>query len=143
MPVSIPVNDMWQRVQTLYLFLATALVASMFFCSKAQGVAFTAYWPYTVLLAIITVLNILALTTWKFRVFQVRTTVLSAILTLALQAWLAVDFFVTGNDPVFRVPAIFPLVAVILQVLAARAIWADELMVRSASRLRSSKRNKR
>ena len=133
---------MWQRIQTLYLAIATALIAALFFCDKAQGIAFTDYWPYTVLLVIITLLNILALTTWKFRVFQVRTAVLSAIITLAFQIWLVVDFIVTGNDPLFRIPSIFPLVAVILDVMAARSIWADELMVRSASRLRSSKRKK-
>ena len=131
---------MWQRVQTLYLALATALIASLFFCDKAEGVSFVSYWPYLVLIILIILLDILALTTWKFRVFQVRTTVLAALLTVALQAWLVVDFIVTGNDPLFHVPAIFPLVAVILDVLAARGIWADELMVRSASRLRSSKR---
>ena len=133
---------MWQRIQTLYLAIATALIVSLFFCDKAQGVAFTRYWPYTVLLVIVSLLSILALTTWKFRIFQVRTTVLAAIFALALQAWLVVDFIVTGNDPLFRVPAIFPLVAVILFVLAARSIWADELMVRSASRLRPSRRGK-
>lgn len=131
---------MWQRVQTLYLALATALIASLFFCDKAEGVSFVSYWPYLVLIILITLLDILALTTWKFRVFQVRTTVLAALLTVALQAWLVVDFIVTGNDPLFHVPAIFPLVAIILDILAARGIWADELMVRSASRLRSSKR---
>lgn len=131
---------MWQRVQTLYLALATALIASLFFCDKAEGVCFVSYWPYLVLIILITLLDILALTTWKFRVFQVRTTVLAALLTVALQAWLVVDFIVTGNDPLFHVPAIFPLVAIILDILAARGIWADELMVRSASRLRSSKR---
>ena len=133
---------MWQRIQTLYLAVATALLVSLFFCDKAQGVAFTQYWPYTVLMVIISLLSILALTTWKFRVFQVRTAVLAAIITLAFQAWLVVDFIVTGNDPLFRVPAIFPLVAVILFVLAARSIWADELMVRSASRLRPTRRGK-
>ena len=131
---------MWQRAQTLYLAIATALIAAMFFCDKADGISFTSYWPYLALLVVITLLNILALTTWKFRVFQVRTTVLSALITLALQAWLVVDFIVTGNDPLFHVPALFPIVAVILDIMAARGIWADELMVRSSSRLRSSKR---
>ena len=131
---------MWQRVQTLYLALSTALIVSMFFCDKAVGVSFISYWPYLLLLILITILNILALTTWKMRIFQVRTTVLAALLTLALQAWLVVDFVVTGNDPLFHVPALFPIAAVILDILAARGIWADELMVRSASRLRSSKR---
>ena len=131
---------MWQRAQTLYLAIATALIAAMFFCDKADGVSFTSYWPYTVMLVVITLLNVLALTTYKIRVFQVRTTVLAALLTLALQAWLVVDFIVTGNDPLFHVPALFPIVAVILDIMAARGIWADELMVRSSSRLRSSKR---
>ncbi len=133
---------MWQRIQTLYLALSTALVAVLFFTDKAEGIAFTAYWPYLVLIIISLLLHILALTTWKFRVFQVRTTVLAAIITLALQAWLVVDFVVTGNDPLFHVPALFPIFAVILDVLAARGIWADELMVRSSSRLRSSHRRK-
>ncbi len=133
---------MWQRVQTLYLAIATALIAVMFFCDKAEGISFVSYWPYVVLMVIILLLHLLALTTYKIRIFQVRTTILAAIITLALQAWLVVDFVLTGNDPLFHVPALFPIVAVILDILAARSIWADELMVRSASRLRSSKRGK-
>ena len=133
---------MWQRVQTLYLAIATALVAALFFCNKAGDISFVSYWPYLVLIILITLLNVLALTTFRFRVFQVRTAVLSALLTLALQVWLVVDFVVTGNNPVFHVPAIFPLLAVILDIMAARAIWADELLVRSSSRLRSSRRKK-
>lgn len=131
---------MWQRIQTLYLAISTALVVAMFFCNKAGDISYVSYWPYLVLLIISAALHLLALTTYRFRVFQVRTAVLAAIITLTLQVWLAVDFFVTGNEPVFHVSAVFPLVAVILDVLAARSIWADELLVRSSSRLRSSKR---
>ena len=131
---------MWQRIQTLYLALATALIASLFFCDKADGISFTSYWPYLVLLILSGLLHLLALTTYKFRIFQVRTAVLAALITFALQAWLIVDFVLTGNDPLFHIPALFPAVAVILDILAARGIWADELIVRSSSRLRSSKR---
>ena len=83
---------MWQRVQTLYLAISTALIAAMFFCNKAGDISFVSYWPYLVLLVVITLLNILALTTYRFRVFQVRTAVLAALVTLGLQAWLVVDF---------------------------------------------------
>ena len=134
---------MWQRSQTLYLFISTVLVGLLFFCDKAGEIPYRAYVPYLILLIIITLLNILALTTWKNRIFQFRTTNFSALLTFALQAWLAVDFFVTGNNPIFHVSAVFPIVAVIFDILAARGIWADELMVRSAGRLRSAKRNKK
>ena len=122
--------------------LSTVLVATMFFCNKAGEIRYTAYVPYLILLIIITFLNIVALTSWKFRVFQFRTAVLTALISIALQAWLAVDFVVTENNPVFHVTAVFPIVAVILDILAARGIWADELMVRSASRLRAAKRKK-
>ena len=134
---------MWQRIQTLYLAISTALVAALFFCDKAGETSYRAYVPYFILLVVITLLNILALTCWKYRVFQARTAVLSAIITFAFQAWLVVDFIVTGNDPVFHISAVFPVVAVILDVLAALNIWSDEMMVRNADRLRSAKRRSR
>lgn len=131
---------MWQRVQTLYLALATVLTGVMFFCEKAGEYRYTAYIPYLILLIIITALNFLALTSWRFRVFQMRTAVLSALITLAFQIWLAVDYFTADKSLVFHASAVFPLVAVIFDVLAARGIMADELMVRSSDRLRAAKR---
>ena len=133
---------MWQRIQTLYLFLATGLVVSLFFCTKAGDVPYTDYWPYLVLLIVTGFLQVMALTTYKHRVFQMRTAVLSAIILVGFQGWLVYDFISTHNDPVFHVTAVFPIVAVILDFLAARSILADELLVRSADRLRSAKRKK-
>ncbi len=143
---------MWQRVQTLYLAIATALIAAMLFIAKAvipgaEGaedriIRFTVYIPYLILIIVAGILDILALTTWKHIVFQRRTAVLAALITLALQAWLAVDFFTADPTVVFRVPAVFPVVAAIFDFLAARAILADEMLVRSASRLRSAKRRR-
>ena len=133
---------MWQRIQTLYLFLATGLVVSLFFCMKAGDVPYTDYWPYLVLLIVTGFLQVMALTTFKHRVFQMRTAVLSAIILVGLQGWLVYDFISTHNDPVFHVSAVFPIVAVILDFLAARSILADELLVRSADRLRAAKRKK-
>jgi peptidoglycan/LPS O-acetylase OafA/YrhL len=134
---------MWQRVQTLYLLLATGLVASLFFCTKAGDIPYTEYWPYLVLLLITGFLQVMALTTWKHRVFQMRTASLSAIILIALQGWLVYDFISTHNTPVFHVTAVFPIVAAILDFLAARSILADEMLVRSADRLRAAKRKKK
>jgi len=132
---------MWQRIQTLYLLISTALIAAMFFCDKTDGVSFLSYIPYAVLLVITGLLDILALTTWKWRIFQFRTAILSTLITLALQVWIGVDFFVQ-RGALFHLPAVFPLVSAILNILAARNIWADELIVRSASHLRAAKRKK-
>ena len=133
---------MWQRIQTLYLLLATGLVVSLLFCTKAGDITYTEYWPYLVLLIITGFLQVMALTTYRHRIFQMRTATLSAIILIALQGWLVYDFISTHNTPVFHVTAVFPVVAAILDFLAARSILADELLVRSADRLRAAKRKK-
>lgn len=122
--------------------MATGLLAAMFFCNKADDVSFISYYPYLVLIASVLLLNLLALTSYKHRIFQMRTAILSAIIAVALQAWIAVDFLATHSERIFHVAAIFPIVAVILNVLAARAIFSDELMVRSAGRLRGPKKKR-
>ena len=145
---------MWQRVQTLYLAVATILVGLLFFVDKAvvpgaeagipaQGYRYTLYLPYIILIAIAFLLDFLALTTYKHRVFQMRTAVLAALITLALQIWIGVDFFLNkGGVMVFRLSVVFPLLAIICDLLAARAIYSDILIIRSASRLRAAKRRK-
>lgn len=142
---------MWQRIQTLYLAIATALVAVLFFSLKAvipagdgtfaEEIKYTAYVPYLILLIVITALNVLALTSYRFRVFQMRTAVLSALITIALQAWLVVDYFTTSGTYVFRFTAIFPLIAVIFDFLAVRGIASDIMVAESVNRLRTRKKN--
>lgn len=144
---------MWQRIQTLYLVIATALMAAMLFSLKAvvpaadgtfaEEIRYTAYIPYLLLLIIIVLLDFLAMTTFRFRVFQMRTAVLAAIITLAFQAWLAVDYFATNGDVVFRYTAVFPAVAFILDLLAARGIASDIMVAESVNRLRSKKKNRK
>ena len=134
---------MWQRVQTLYLLLATGLVAALLFSNKAGDIPYMEYWPYAILLIIIAFLQVMALTTWKHRVFQMRTASLAAIILLGLQIWLVVDFIRSHNTPIFHITAVFPVVATILDFLAARSILADELLVRSADRLRAAKRKRK
>ena len=144
---------MWQRVQTLYLAIATGLLAAMFFSVKAvvphtdgteaESFRYISYIPYLILLIIAVLLDFLALTTWKHRIFQMRTAVLAAIITIALQVWLAVDYFSTSDVMVFRFTAVFPIIAAIVDFMASRAIFSDQLMVESFSRLRSSKRRRR
>lgn len=133
---------MWQRIQTLYLLISFLLSGLMLVCDKAKDVSFTVYTPYLVLIIVITLLNLLALTVYKLRIFQLRTANLSAIIAIALQIWLVVDYVQTNAAVTFHITALFPLAVAVLNFLAARSIFADELMVRSASRLRSSKRKK-
>ncbi len=142
---------MWQRLQTLYLCLATGLVVALFFSVKAftlgpggvhaEELTYSQNVVYLVLLIVVTLLQLLAVFTFNVRVFQMRTTVLSAILMVALQVLLAMDYFTAGDELIFKFTAVFPLVAAILDVLAARHILRDQLLVESISHLRSRKKN--
>lgn len=142
---------MWQRLQTLYLCLATGLVVVLFFSVKAftlgpGGVhavelTYVKHTPYLILLILITILQLLAVFTFNARVFQMRTAVLSAILMIALQAWIGVDYFTADKEWIFKFTAVFPLVAAILNFIAARYILRDQLLVESVSHLRSRKKN--
>ena len=144
---------MWQRIQTLYLALSTGLMAAMLFSLKAvvpgadgefiQEIKYTAYVPYLILLIVIVLLDFLALTAFRFRVFQMRTAVLAAIITLALQAWIAVDYFTADDSLVFRLTAVFPIVAIICDLLAARGIASDIMVVESFNHLRTKKKNRK
>lgn len=142
---------MWQRLQTLYLCIATGLIVALFFSVKAftlgpVGVhsvelTYIKYTPYLILLILITILQLLAVFTFNARVFQMRTAVLSAILMIALQAWIGVDYFTADKEWIFKFTAVFPLVAAILNFIAARLILRDQLLVESVSHLRSRKKN--
>ena len=142
---------MWQRLQTLYLCIATGLIVALFFSVKAftlgpGGVhsvelTYIKYTPYLILLILITILQLLAVFTFNARVFQMRTAVLSAILMIALQAWIGVDYFTADKEWIFKFTAVFPLVAAILNFIAARLILRDQLLVESVSHLRPRKKN--
>ena len=142
---------MWQRIQTLYLAIATALLASMFFCKFATIVGPQGndleimYWekiPYVTLLAISTIGNIFSLFAFKIRMPQMRVATGAAILLLAFQCWIVVDLARNWNEMSFSVTALFPLIAAILDIMAARRILLDEAMVQSSARLRASKRKR-
>ncbi len=143
---------MWQRIQTLYLAVATALLTSMFFCKFAtilgpDGVEISIKYvekvPYLVLLAVALAGNMFSLFAFKIRIPQMRVATVAALILLAFQIWIIVDVVRGWNEMVFSVTALFPLVAMVLDILAARNIMLDEAMVQSASRLRASKRRRK
>ena len=142
---------MWQRIQTLYLAVATGLVVALFFCVKSFSLGpggahvdelkYIQFFPYLTLLILTGLLQLIALGSFNVRVLQMRTAVLSGLLLIALQAWLAVDYFTAADGVVFKWTAIFPVLAAILDFMAARNILRDQLLVESISRLRSRKKN--
>jgi len=84
--------------------------------------------------------NMICLLTYKFRMLQMRVAVLVGLMLLGYQVLLAIAFFQNHNDMVFSFSAVFPIVASILDFIAARCILMDEAVVRSASRLRKARK---
>ena len=142
---------MWQRVQTLYLGVATLLIVSLFWCDVAkritegsvvENISYTSYWIYLVWLIVLTVLQILALGGYKWRMKQFRIALIACIMCLGFQGWLAFDFFRLQESVSFSWTALFPLAAAFLDYLGVKNILLDEAIVQSAHRLRSARPQK-
>lgn len=99
--------------------------------------------PYfAILLSILSCMIALALIVYKNRILQMRLAVLSAIVALGMQVWLAWMYF-TFQGPVFKWTVIFPLIICISNLLAARGCFQDQLMVESAYRVRERRKRNR
>ena len=143
---------MWQRIQTLYLLISAGLAAAMCFgtaykVATPDGMQAVSYWqlqsPYFgILLGIVAFLIVLALVVYKSRILQMRLAVLSGIIALGMQLWLAYLYF-TLEGPVFRWTVIFPLLICLSNLLAARGDFQDQLMVESAYRVREIRKRNR
>ena len=144
---------MWQRIQTLFLLISAGLAAALclspaYSLASPEGLVEVSYWqlrsPYFgILLGILAFLIVLALAVYKGRILQMRLAVLSGIIALGMQIWLAWMYF-TFVGPVFSWTVVFPLVISICNFLAARGCFQDQLMVESAYRVRERrKRNKK
>ena len=123
---------MWQRIQTLYLLIASGLLVAMYF--QPYGT-----W-FIVLFSLALACQVLAVVALQSRTLQMRLSNLAGLLLVGLQTWMCIVYFTADPRPSLSFTTIFPIIAAILDFLAARAILRDELLVRSASRLRASKR---
>ena len=145
---------MWQRIQTLYLAIAAILTGSLFFSRFATvfgegevSIMFREYTPYLLFTIMTFIANVMCIALFKARMIQMRLCIISAIVLVAFQIWIGVDYFFPDEDIkgniVYSFTAVFPVIAAILDVLAARNIFLDEAMVQAASRLRGAKRSHR
>ena len=140
---------MWQRIQTLYLLISTALVIALCLgtacrIANPEGLRTVSYWQlqqpfFGILLGILAFLVVLALVVYKNRILQMRLAVLSGIIALGMQGWLAWMYF-HFEGPVFSWTVIFPLVIFLCNLLAARGCFQDQLMVESAYRVRERRK---
>ncbi|QGY42115.1 DUF4293 family protein [Maribellus comscasis] len=147
---------MIQRIQTAYLLVAGLLVASLYklkfaelavndeiYTFSAKGIfngetlIFNGL-PILIFIGVIALLHFIVIGMYKKRVRQIRITVFTIILLLGLFGMFFYFAYASfdGAKIAFKVPVAFPVVAIILDYLAIRAIGKDEALVRSLNRIR-------
>ena len=127
---------MWQRIQTLYLGISTALIFSMFFYTFAtvigpDGAEITIGYheklAYLTMLIMLFTAQVAATASFKAMFLQARVSIIAALMAVGLQIWLGVDFLRFRNEMVFSFTMLFPLAAAILDFMAARKSLVDEM----------------
>lgn len=148
---------MIQRIQTVYLLLVTGmLIASMClpvgslmelngtaYVFKPLGLmingTFQSTWGLFGILMLSTIVALGTIFLFKNRILQIRMTIFNSLLLIGYYLAFAAFYFVlTSDENPFRFhwALCFPLIAIILNYLAIRAIGRDEAMVHAADRLR-------
>lgn len=139
---------MFQRIQSLFLTLAAGMVISLFFLPLIEFVdnttiTFWEYVPTRIFILVTSVLSVIALFSFKNRMFQIRLCNLNTLILIGFQIYLAVLFFKREPEMIYTLYAVFPIVSAILTFIGMRYVARDEAMVIASKRLRSSSRRGR
>jgi hypothetical protein len=155
---------MWQRIQTFYLFTVTVLSVILLFYPVAglqnsgdnsiyelsiyglnqispDGVSLlSGAWVLTAITVLIPVLSLLTILLFKKRMVQLRLVIVTIVLLAGYYGLLFIYLWQFGKvldaEMYVEVIASFPLISIILEVLALRAIGRDEALVKSLNRIR-------
>ena len=143
---------MWQRIQTLYLGISTAIIFSMFFCTFAiiagpdgseVTIRYSEKLPYLTLMIMLITSHIAAVASFKTFFLQARVSTIAALLALGFQVWLAVDMFINRDIMSFSFTAMFPLIASFLDIIAAKKSMVDEMTVQAVKGVRKLRKNRK
>jgi hypothetical protein len=155
---------MIQRIQSLYLVAVVALMATALLTplayfaagsniyelfafelvNQANDAASQSTIYMGVIVALATIIPLITIFLYKNRMLQIRLCAVELVLLLGAQIFMALYYYL-GNRMFeqlefhtqgIRIAIIFPLVAIILDYLALRAIFKDEMLVRSLDRIR-------
>lgn len=147
---------MIQRIQTVYLLIVTGLLITAmclpmgYFIEgagehpfKAMGMevngTFQSTWGLFGILMLSTLVAFATIFLFKNRMLQIRMTIFNSLLLVGYYiAFMAFYFALKSDVNMFRIgwALCLPLIAIILNILAVRAIGRDEVMVKAADRLR-------
>lgn len=147
---------MIQRIQTVFILVAAILVSLLYklkfadFTANNELYTFVAKGiyngenlifnglPILIFIGLIAVLHFVIIFLYKKRLLQIRLLAFTIILLAGLFG-LFFYFTYAGFEEIkvaFKIPVAFPVVAIILDYLAIRAIGKDEALIRSINRIR-------
>lgn len=149
---------MIQRIQTLYLLIATALMSVAIFTPVARF--FDGAQEYTltafalkdtagavaqpalymgILLALAGVLPFIVIFLFKNRQLQIRLCAAEIVLLVGSLAVMAIYYYLSArlfDVASIKIAIVMPLLAIVFVALAIRSIFRDEVLVRSLDRIR-------
>ena len=143
---------MWKKIHTIYSIIATLLSASMFFFSFAtiigpEGselkIMYYDKLPYLFMLIMLLAAGVCSIFTYRNGFLQARVCILTALMLIGFQIWLGVDFLRFRTDMVFSISAVFPLVAAILNILAAKGAIMEAMTIQTAGKILKGKNKRR
>ncbi len=129
---------MWQRIQTLYLGTATALVFSMFFCTFATivgpdgaeiTIGYSEKRPFLMLIIMMFIAHVAATASFKAFFLQARVATIAALLSIGFQIWLGIAILTNRHDMSFSITAVFPIAAAVLFLMAAKRSMVEEMTI--------------
>ena len=152
---------MIQRIQTRYLFAAAALMVTALLTPLAYFAAGTDEYTLRafslsgsgmtlstiymgIVMALAAAVPLVNIFLFKRRMLQIRLCAVELVLLLGSVAFIGIYYYLSArmisqaefHAQGFRIAAVFPLVALVLDYLAMRAIFKDELLVKSLDRIR-------
>lgn len=110
--------------------------------NTTETIMYTDTIPFLVLATLSTIIALITIALFKKRMLQLRLSVFNAVILLSYQIWLAFGYFTSPDGSTFNITIVFPSISLILTILAIRSIGQDEALVRSLSRLRSTKKKR-
>lgn len=147
---------MIQRIQTIYLIISSLLVGLLFLLPFAEIAKDGALYIFNfqgivldgalkengasiwILAGIIMAMHGVAIISYKNRIRQMRLTVFAILLMLGLMGmfFYFTYYSMSGARVSFKIGILLPLIAIILDYLAIRAMGKDEALIRSIDRIR-------
>ena len=152
---------MIQRIQSLYLLAVAALMTTAIFTPLASFLAgveeFELYafelksaeqsfstMYMGIVVALSAIIPIVTVFMYKKRLLQIRLCAVEIVMLLGSIAFMAIYYYLSNrmfsdlefHAQSFRIAIVFPLVSLDLVYLSARAIFKDEMLVRSLDRIR-------